>query len=878
VQSLSGHTRALRCALTVVLLASATPAHATPPGVIRNTDPEHVCAVRTRRGLKLPKYCPTPTATPAATDTPLATETPTPTATETATDTATPTATATDTPTATATPTVTITRTPQPTTTTTPTPQSTATATPVPSATPTATPTTTHTATPLRTATRTPTPVPTPSATPTGSGACDGSTAPFGLTTRPSATECRLDGNPDDLPQLQVERVFPALSFASPVQLVYPPDGSDRIFVVEQGGTIKVFPNGSPSTATTFLTVTGVNAGGEEGLLGLAFHPRYAQNGYFFVYYSAANPRRSVIARYQVSGNPNVADAASRQIITEIAQPYSNHNGGQLLFGPDDGMLYVGLGDGGSAGDPENRAQNLGELLGKVLRIDVDHADPGLAYAVPSDNPFVGRSGARGEIWTLGMRNPWRLSFDRLTHDLWAGDVGQGTWEEIDLIERGANYGWRRMEGDACYNPSSGCDDGTLTHPLAVYSHSDGCAVVGGFVYRGSRLPELYGSYVYGDYCSGNIWGLRWDGTTATTAKIVANSGLSISAFGEDRDGELYVVSLSGTINRLSRPSTGATATFPRTLTDTGCFADVPARRPAAELIPYDVRSPLWSDGAVKRRFMVVPDGTSIGYTAGGAWNVPVGTILVKEFAYDTRAGDPTSRRALETRFLVRRSGGWQGYTYQWNDAQTEAYLLDDATTKTFPVTDAAGTTTQHTHYFPSRSDCLRCHTTAAGGTLGLQTGQLNRAFDYGATTDNQLRALEHIGLFGGCLPGRPATLPALTDPSDASQPLAARARSYLHANCAHCHLPGGPAPAAIDLRVETPFTSTGLCDGVPQDGDLGVTGARIVKPGAADQSVLWLRMALRGDQQMPPLGTLYVDDAATALVATWIDGLSGCQ
>jgi hypothetical protein len=256
-----------------------------------------------------------------------------------------------------------------------------------------------------------------------------------------------------------------------------------------------------------------------------------------------------------------------------------------------------------------------------------------------------------------------------------------------------------------------------------------------------------------------------------------------------------------------------------------------------------------------------------------------VGSILVKEFALAMELGNPASERALETRFLVRRAAGWQGYTYQWNDAQTEAYLLDNGTTKTFTVIDPQNPANPiaHTHYFPSRSDCLRCHLNGEGGTLGLQTGQLNRTFDYGGAVDNQLRALEHIGLFGGCLPGRPATLPALTDPADPTQPLAARARSYLHANCAQCHQPGGPAPAAIDLRAETSFAATGLCDGIPQDGDLGVTGARIIRPGRAEDSVLWLRAALRGADQMPPLGTLVPDSLGGTLIEAWIGSLSGC-
>jgi uncharacterized repeat protein (TIGR03806 family) len=330
----------------------------------------------------------------------------------------------------------------------------------------------------------------------------------------------------------------------------------------------------------------------------------------------------------------------------------------------------------------------------------------------------------------------------------------------------------------------------------------------------------------------------------------------------------------------LQRTSGGQAGTFPRTLSATGCFSDVPNRVPAPELVQYDVRSPLWSDGAAKRRFLVVPNGSTIGFQTSGAWDFPVGSILVKEFALELERGNPASEHALETRFLVRRADGWKGYTYQWNDAQTEAYLLDNGTSETFTVSDPEdpGHPVQHTHVFPSRSQCYGCHTSAAGGTLGLQTAQLNRDLDYGAVVDNELRALEHAGFFGGCLPARPTSLPALVDPSDAAEPLSARARSYLAANCAQCHRPGGTAPTAFDLRAETPFASSGLCDALPQHGDLGVAGARIIRAGHPEDSVLWLRAALRGDDQMPPLGTLIPDPLGSDLLEAWIGSLTSCQ
>jgi glucose/arabinose dehydrogenase len=291
--------------------------------------------------------------------------------------------------------------------------------------------------------------------------------------------------------------------------------------------------------------------GNEEGLLGLAFAPDYRENGYFYVYYSAADPRRSVVSRFSLDQeNINVADSQSEVIIMEIAQPFSNHNGGQLAFGPD-GYLYIGLGDGGSEGDPQGNGQNLGTLLGKILRINVSGLSAPGDYEIPADNPFLNTKGAPPEIWAFGLRNPWRFSFDSATGLLWAGDVGQNLWEEIDIVAKGANYGWNIMEGFHCYSPATGCNQSGLTLPLVEYDHSQGCAVIGGYVYRGDQIPSLQGYYIYGDYCSGNIWALAYHDNAVTKNILLAESGLSITSFGEDLAGNLYILSRDGGIYTL---------------------------------------------------------------------------------------------------------------------------------------------------------------------------------------------------------------------------------------------------------------------------------------------------------------------------------------
>ncbi len=364
--------------------------------------------------------------------------------------------------------------------------------------------------------------------------------------------------------QIQIENAFPNLYFNRPVDIQNAGDSTGRLFVVEQEGRIYVFPNVPSTTAAeVFLDIRStVNSGGnEEGLLGLAFHPRYKNNGYFYVNYSALNPRRNVIARYSVSSSdPGKADPASETVILEFQQPYSNHNGGQIAFGPD-GYLYIATGDGGSGGDPQGNGQNLATLLGKILRIDVDSTDPGKNYAIPGDNPFLGGgAGYRGEIWAYGLRNPWRMSFDPVTGWLWAGDVGQNKYEEVDIIERGKNYGWNIMEGFVCYNPSSGCDTAGLAKPVIDYGRSLGQSITGGHVYRGGSVPELFGEYLYGDFGTGRIWSLRYDGSTPAVNTLIANTGMNVSTFGVDETRELYFATFGGTIHRFSSASTAAEA------------------------------------------------------------------------------------------------------------------------------------------------------------------------------------------------------------------------------------------------------------------------------------------------------------------------------
>ena len=371
--------------------------------------------------------------------------------------------------------------------------------------------------------------------------ACGGDSASEDVT--PEATN-----PPPAAAQLPLERVFSGLKFSRLTNLA---EAEGRFFVTEQTGRIMSFPNDTETTeSTVFLDIQArVNdSGNEEGLLGLAFDPRYSSNGHFYVHYSSDSPRRSVVSRFKVeeAGDPR-ADAGSELVIMEIPQPYKNHNGGQLAFGPD-GMLYISLGDGGLGGDPQGNGQDRGTLLGSILRIDVSQASPQEPYRVSEDNPFAGVSGAREEIWAYGFRNPWRFSFDRQSGDLWVGEVGQNSFEEIDLVAKGGNYGWNILEGNHCFQPKTDCDPSETEPPVVEYGSDRSCSVIGGYVYRGRAIPSLIGTYLYGDFYSGEMLGLNYHDGETIGDFLLAETGFRITSFGVDAAGEIYVLSEDGAI------------------------------------------------------------------------------------------------------------------------------------------------------------------------------------------------------------------------------------------------------------------------------------------------------------------------------------------
>lgn len=702
-------------------------------------------------------------------------------------------------------------------------------------------------------------------------------TPPYGLTQRVPNTSFKISTSGSSLASMQLRRVFASLGFASPILLTHAGDNSDRIFVVEQAGIIKVFPNqDNVTSAKTFLDIRSrVTSGGETGLLGLAFHPRYASNGKFYVYYTRGN-LFSRFSEFQVSSSdPDAANPNSERIMFEVSQPASNHNGGMIAFGPD-GYLYIALGDGGGGGDPFRTGQDRTSLLAKILRIDVDTRTGNLGYGIPADNPYVGNtSGWRAETWAWGLRNPWRMSFDRVNGNLWCGDVGQGAWEEVDLIVKGGNYGWSIMEGAHCYNATS-CNQSGLTLPVVEYSHSEGISITGGNVYYGPRLPKLAGVYLYGDYGSRKIWGLKYANGSVVENKFLVDCPSNISSFGEDQAGEVYVVGLNGRIYVFDElAGSDPPGNIPKTISASGLFTNVTQQTPAPGLISYSVNSQLWSDGAIKTRLIALPDTTKIVFARDEAWEFPANAVLVKNFYLELEAGNASSRKIVETRFLVKRTTGeqWDGFSYMWNDAATDANLLTASATKKFIIKDASapGGQFEQTYYFPSRTDCITCHTPAAGYVLGVRTAQINKQHVYGNVSDNQLRSYNHVRLFTTNIGENYTGYPKLPDPLDAQVSLENRSRSYLDANCSQCHRTGGSGRVEMDLRFATPLAATNLVNAAATIDNLGIVGARRIKPGAPDSSIVYLRMLNLAQFRMPPLASSLVDKAGSEVLRQWI-------
>jgi uncharacterized repeat protein (TIGR03806 family) len=661
--------------------------------------------------------------------------------------------------------------------------------------------------------------------------------------------------------------------------LAQSPGNGSRWYVAQRNGIIASFPADGSAQPTQVVSVPAVaglalNANGEGGLLGFAFHPGFQANGNLYVTWTTtggATGMRSV-AGVLHSDDGGATFTTYKTLLSFDQTSANNHKGGGIAFGKD-GFLYLSFGDGGGGDDAFTKGQSKTGFFSKVLRIDVDAPANGKEYGIPNDNPWKS-GGGDPEVFAYGFRNPFRISIDRESNQLWVADVGQNRYEEVDRVVAGGNYGWPCREGLHDYitttQNAAKCPSMVgLLDPVTELQHvpNNSRSISGGVVYRGKAIPAFVGTYVFGDYSKQELWSVAFDPSTGAPKTTKLNEPDPVASwvsFAEDVDGEVYAIALNqGDVYKLVAAPGGPTASaFPDRLSRTGCVEPGNAKALAAGVLPFAVNAALWSDGAEKERFMAIPDGQKITVQADGDFDFPAGTVLLKTF---TIGG-----KRVETRLFVRHDdGGWGGYTYEWLDDESDAVLLPSSKSKTVGA---------QTWYYPSRSECLSCHTEAAGRALGPELGQLNGTVVYPSTNRvaNQLKTLDHIGMFAAPLGGPVEQLTAYPDPLGATA-AEARGRAYLHANCSGCHRPNGPGLGNMDLRYGTTFADTKTCNVDPEGEDMGVAGAKRLVPGAPDRSLVSLRPHSPVKNRMPPLGTSIVDDRGLTAVDDWIKALTAC-
>jgi uncharacterized repeat protein (TIGR03806 family) len=708
-----------------------------------------------------------------------------------------------------------------------------------------------------------------------------------------------------------VEPAFAGVAFNNPTHLLEAP-GTGRLFVAEREG--RVMSVSRAGDKALVLDISAITQGYQDlGLLGLALHPQFGDRSsedgrYMYVHYAHADPPMpppvtleaptdTRLSRFTVDLDTLTADPASELVL--ISQQDENvwHQGGGMYFDPADGFLYLSMGDeGGSLCVYDNCQRIDRDLFSGVLRIDVDQRggevshpigrqpESGVTgnYFIPNDNPFVG-DGVLEEFYAIGLRSPHRMTHDAVDDITWIGDVGQNHEEELDVLGPGANFQWNLLEGNFERLQMSAAPLGVWTEPVLTLPRDESNALIGGVVYRGRSFPELYGKYIFGDYVYGNIWALEYEreafGVRVLERKkllsgMLGRSG-TITSFGLGAAGELYVLAMGGSspVQRLARSN--PRATVPERLSELGAFDDLPALLPALDLVPYDVQSPLFSDGASKRRWMWLPEGGRIGFAENGPFSYPEGTVFIKHFELALDERDPNTRRRLETRFLVAAKGGYYGISYRWNADGTDAAPLFESEIEELDVIQADGSLRHQRYSYPSPSDCMVCHNADAGFVLGARAVQLNgpASDDHAGAGVNQLLAWSERGLLDTVLDAQTlAELPSLAGLDDESRSVEDRVRSYLDSNCSMCHGVVADLRARWDARYLTPLAQQGLIDAELSGEAQLPEGTRIVAPGDPAHSALWLRDGSNDPAlRMPPIGRQNVDQRYLDLLEQWI-------
>ena len=693
-------------------------------------------------------------------------------------------------------------------------------------------------------------------------------------------TTSRVIGSPEPPLPYTSERAFPALKFDRCLDITHAP-GTDRLFVAEQAGKIYSFTtNGDVEEAE--LCVDLKRIAGVENVYAITFHPNFKENRYCYVCYVKASglDDGTHVARFSVTdSNPPLIDLASEKtIITWLS---GGHNGCCLKFGPD-GFLYISTGDGEGPNPPDIRktGQDVTDLLSSLLRIDVDHADGDNNYRIPADNPFVGQTNVRPEIWAYGFRNPWRMSFDKKTGDLWVGDVGWELWELMDRVERGGNYGWAVMEGLQPTNPEWPRGPTPILPPTIEHPHSESSSITDGLTYYGSRLPELHGFHLYADYDTGKFWAFRYENDQVIDHREIADTTHRVVGFGEDAQGEMYFLDhTSGTVHRLiPNRETDERSNFPTKLSESGLFDSVSDQTPAPGVVPYSINAELWQDHATAIRFVAVPDALTIQPNRD-RWRFPKNSVLVKTLSLEMEHGNPQTGRKIETQILHFDGQEWNPYTYEWNEEQTDAHLLDaSGKERSIDVVDknALGGIRSQAWRFAGRAECQRCHNPWSGPPLAFNAPQLHKSLTnhIGEASQSQLATFAQIRLLAKPVDEKQA--PRIANPQDLDADISSRARAYLHANCAHCHRQHAGSSVLSKMPFDLPIENTDMVGVRPSQGTFGIHNAQVISPRDPYRSILYYRMSKIGGGRMPHIGSTEVDRKGIELIHDWIAQMPG--
>lgn len=710
---------------------------------------------------------------------------------------------------------------------------------------------------------------------------------------------------------------FPGVSFVDPVALLEAP-GSGQLVVAERGGRLYAFENSAGVASKQLVLDVSAHTQGDidSGLLGFAFHPQFADadspnHGYLYVHYafretpvpggqpSATTVTHSRLSRFTLKAGSMVADPASELVLIDQIDQSLMHQGGAMFFHPDDGFLYLSVGDEGRSRCLLGNCQRIDQdLYSGVLRIDVDQRGGDVShpivrqprtgttahYFIPNDNPFVGKPGVLEEFYALGLRNPHRMTHDPVDDIVWIGDVGDQAREEINVLTPGANFQWNAYEGTLrAFAKEPPAPLGVWTGPLLELTREQARAIIGGYVYRGRRLPQLVGKYIFADFTRRRIWALPYhvasgrvepgDLELLMTAEF-QDADIGITSFGVDAAGELYLLTLGAESKVLRLDAVDDVLNVPRRLSELGLFRDLSTLEPIEGFLSYTVQSPLWSDGAKKRRWLALPGGKVIGYHPDRPWQFPEGSVFVKHFEMALDEREPARFTPLETRLFIAGAGGdYYGITYKWNAEGTDAQAVTEPRVDALEVIDTSGDTHRQTYYYPGPRDCLKCHNQLAGSVLGVRAAQLDGPHGAEPAIRNQLRNWAARGLFGD-VPVVSDDVVALSPLADESRSLEDRVRSYWDGNCSMCHGVLHDIRANWDARYRTPLAEQGVIGGISLYG-AGDGSTLLVQPGAPQRSILYQRSATRVEGlRMPPIGSERPDDAYLMLLERWISAL----